>query len=164
MSQAKPKDAEVEPLAEGSVEERPKVVYAYAPLSLVRLLGPGPQGGWRVAANGAERTVQAAEDVDPKLLAEVAERGGRVLLETIGQDSPRIAGVVQVRRALEIDAQGDVVATIRSLELRATKDLLLTTGKAMLWVKREDVELYGREVVTKAREVAKILGRMITLN
>lgn len=164
MSQAKPKEAQVDSIAEAGVEERPKVVYAYAPLSLARLLGPAPEGGWRVAAHGAERTVQAAEDVDPQLLAEVAERGGRVLLEANGQEAPRIAGVVQVRRALEIDANGDVVASIRSLDLRATKDLLLTTGKAMLWVKREDVELYGREVVTKAREVAKILGRMIALN
>lgn len=161
MSQAKSREAEVEPTV---VEERPKVVYAVAPLSLGRLLGAGEAGSWRVVVHGAERTAAAAEDVDPKLLAEVAERGGRVLLEAVGQEAPRIAGVVQVRRALEIDERGDVVAKIRSLELRATKDLLLSTGRAMLWVKAEDVELYGREVVTKAREVAKILGRMIALN
>ena len=55
-------------------------------------------------------------------------------------------------------------AKVRTFELRATKDFLLTTGRAMLRADGEDLELYGREVLTRAREVAKILGRMITLN
>ena len=154
---AEPSDKETSP-------ERSKVVYATPPLQLARLLGE-EDGGWRVEVFGAERVVGADDDVDPALLREVSARGGRVMLEVVGPDqSPLIAGVLQVRRALEIDADGDVVAELRSLRLRATKELLLTTGRAMLWVKTEDVELYGKEVLTRAREVAKILGRMITLN
>ena len=144
--------------------ERVKVVYTSPPLSLARLLGPAAAGRWRVEAHGAELEVEAAPDVDPALLAEVVARGGRVLLEASPDEAPRVAGVLQVRRALELDEHGDVRAKVRTFELRATKDFLLTTGRAMLRADGEDLELYGREVLTRAREVAKILGRMITLN
>ena len=108
--------------------ERPKVVYTQAPLSLARLLGP-TEDGRRIESHGTESVVAASSDVDPALLREVAERGGRVLLEIpAGDGPPQIAGVVQVRRTLEIDEEGNVFAKLRSLELRATQSVLLSTG------------------------------------
>jgi len=144
------------------VSERPKVVYTLPPLQLARLLGE-VEGGWNIEIGGGERRVEASADVDPALLREVAARKGRVLVET-SEGAPKIAGVLQVRRALEIDASGDVEATVRSMRVRAKREIQLTTERALIWIKGEDIEIYGKEVLTRAREVAKILGRLISLN
>lgn len=140
----------------------PRVVYTQAPLVLAPLLERRGER-WCVLLGGTERELETASDVDPSLLDEVAERGGRVLVETVG-GTTRIAGVIQTRRALAIDADGAVDASVTSFRVRAKRELLLTTERAFVWVKGQDVELYGREVLTRAKEVAKILGRLISLN
>lgn len=144
--------------------ERTRVVYTQPPLQLARLIAE-EEGGFRVELGGGQHVLPAASDVDPALLREVVARQGRVLVETHASDgSALIAGVVQVRRTLEIDEHGDVVASLRSLRLKARQEIQLTTERALVWIKGEDVELYGKEVLTRAREVAKILGRLISLN
>ena len=60
---------------------KPRVVYTNAPLQLARLVGRD-ESRWELELGGEVRTVEAAEDVDPELLVEVLERGGRVLVET----------------------------------------------------------------------------------
>lgn len=120
-------------------------------------------GAFVVEIAGEEIPASVAPDVDPALLREVAARGGRVLIESAG-GAPVIAGALQTRRALEIDPHGDVVATLRSMKVRAAREVQLSTERALVWIKNDDIELYGREVLTRAREVAKILGRLISLN
>ncbi|MGE0784920.1 MAG: hypothetical protein AB7S26_04465 [Sandaracinaceae bacterium] len=147
---------------DGAQRATPKVVFTQPPLQLARLVRE-EDGAFVVAIAGTERRAERAEDVDPALLREVVERGGRVLVET--QDGHlEIAGVLTTRRPLEIDMNGDVSATVRTLRLRAAREVLLTTERAMMRIKGEDVELYGREVLARARDVAKILGRLISLN
>lgn len=152
----------VDPIAPSTPSERPKVVYTQPPIQLARLVTE-ENGRWRIELGGGLQLVDASPDVDPALLRDVAARSGRVLVET-ADGVPRIAGALQVRRAIEIDENGDVVTTLRSMRVRATREIQLTTERALVWIKGEDVELYGKEVLTRAREVAKILGRLISLN
>lgn len=140
----------------------PRVVYTQAPLALAPLLGRRGER-WGVLIGGGERELPAASDVDPALLEAIAARGGRVLVETVN-GAAQIAGGVQTRRALEIDEEGAVDAQVTSFRVRAKRELLLTTERAFVWVKGQDVELYGKEILTRAKEVAKILGRLISLN
>lgn len=155
----------VEAVASSATSERPKVVYTQPPLQLARLIAEEEADGWRIELGGVERVVEASSDVDPALLRDVVRRAGRVLIETLSADgAPRIAGVLQVRRTLEIDEHGDLVASLRSMQVRATREIQLTTERALVWIKGDDLELYGKEVLTRAREVAKILGRLISLN
>lgn len=145
----------------GSV--RPRIVYTSAPLMLARLLGRDGER-WTLELGGERRAVEAAPEVDPALLAEVLEQGGRVLVETLSSGAPTIAGVVQTRRAVTVNPDGEVDLEVRAFRVRADREVLLSTARAFVQVKVQDVELYGSEVLTRARKVARILGRLISLN
>ena len=142
--------------------ERTKVVYTQPPISLAPLLSES-QDEWHIELAGVERSVSCAPDVDRALLREVVARKGRVLIEIVDGE-PRIAGVLQTRRGLEVDQNGDVLAELRSLRVKVTEEIQLSTARAFIALKRDDIEIYGKEVLTRAREVAKILGRLISLN
>lgn len=150
-------------VGEAPTSERTRVVYTHAPLQLARLVAHSDQG-WRIEVAGAESHVLAAPDVDPALLDEVLARGGRVLVESTSQGETKIAGVMQTRRAVEIDPDGHVSAKVRSFTVEASGEVLLKTTAAFLRVQAKNVELYGGEVLTRARDAARILGRLITLN
>lgn len=142
---------------------RPRVVYTSAPLMLARLLGRDGER-WTLELGGEPRSVEAAPEVDPALLAEVLEQGGRVLVETAPSGAATIAGVVQTRRAVTVNPDGEVDLEVRAFRVRADREVLLSTARAFVQVKVQDVELYGNEVLTRARKVARILGRLISLN
>jgi hypothetical protein len=138
-----------------------RVVYTHAPVQLAVLLG-GDGTRWRVRMGSTERELEAAPDVDPALLLEVAAREGRVLVDA--GPPALIAGVLQTSRSLSIDRDGHVAAEVKSLRIKAIDEVVLRTEAAFVRVRDSDVELVGRKVVMRARTIAKILGRMIALN
>ncbi|MBX3276027.1 MAG: hypothetical protein KF729_37595 [Sandaracinaceae bacterium] len=142
---------------------RPRVVYTNAPLQLARLIERDGVA-WALELGGERRTVEAGPDVDPALLDEVLERGGRVLVESTSNGALTIAGVVQTQRTLTVDADGEVNVDVKAFRVRAERELLLSSAHAFVRIKRKDIELYGGEVLTRAREVARIIGRLISLN
>ena len=85
-------------------------------------------------------------------------------MEQGGGGELQIAGVVQTQRSLTVDANGEVNADVRAFRIRVERELLLSSAQAFVRVKRRDIELYGGEVLTRARDVARILGRLISLN
>jgi hypothetical protein len=138
-----------------------RVVYTHAPVQLAVLLG-GDGTCWRVRMGSTERELEAAPDVDPALLLEVAAREGRVLVDA--GPPALIAGVLQTSRSLSIDRDGHVAAEVKSLRIKAIDEVVLRTEAAFVRVRDSDVELVGRKVVMRARTIARILGRMIALN
>ena len=102
---------------------------------------------------------------EPKAKAnwrEALAEGSRVLVEA--GPSPVVVGVVQTSRALRVNRQGAVDATVERFQVQARQSATLKTASAFLQVKGAEVELYGTRILTRAREVAKILARMINLN
>lgn len=144
-------------------ENRPRVVYTHAPVLLGRLVARRDDA-WLVSFGGTERELRADPEVDPALLEETLERTGRVLVDTTPSGDGTIVGVVQTQRAVAIGPEGDVLIEARSFRVKADGEVLLSSPHAFLRIQRKNIELYGAEVVTRAREVAKILGRLISLN
>jgi hypothetical protein len=138
-----------------------RVVYTHAPV-LFGVLLEGDGKTWRVKIGASERELEAAGDVDPELLREVAERRGRVLVDA-GRPA-LIAGVLQTSRTIAIDRNGDVDAKVNRFQIHARDEAVLRTNDAYARVRDSDVQLAGRKLVLRAREIAKILGRMIALN
>lgn len=138
-----------------------RVVYTHAPV-LFGVLLDGDGKTWRVRVGANERMLEAADDVDPALLREVAERQGRVLVDA--GPPALIAGVLQTTRTVSIDRNGDVDAKVNRFQIHAREEAVLRTNDAYARVRDSDVQLAGRKLVLRAREIAKILGRMIALN
>jgi hypothetical protein len=118
--------------------------------------------GWRVRIGTREQTVPLDASVDPELVREALAEGARVLVEA--GPSPVLAGVVQTSRALRVNREGRVDATVERFRVHANESATLQTASAFMRVKDAEVELYGTRILTRAREVAKILARMINLN
>lgn len=153
------KARKVQQVTEAPSEAR--VVYTHAPVVFGVLLD-GDGKTWRVGIGSNERVLEAADDVDPALLREVAERHGRVLVDA--GPPALIAGVLQTSRTISIDRNGDVDTKVNRFQLHARDEAVLRTNDAYVRVRDSDVQLAGRKLVLRAREIAKILGRMIALN
>jgi hypothetical protein len=149
----------VQQVAEAPSEAR--VVYTHAPVVFGVLL-EGDGKTWRVRIGAHERELEAADDVDPALLRDVAERGGRVLVDA--GPPALIAGVLQTSRSISIDRNGEVDAKVNRFQIHARDEAVLRTDEAYARVRDGDIQLAGRKLVLRAREIAKILGRMISLN
>lgn len=146
----------------GRAERAPRVVYAEPPLRLgapVERLG---DDAWRVRIGAHDVEATLHPSVDPALVAEVAARGGRVIVEQA--PTPVIAGVLQTARALTMDARGDVRAQVRRLDVTASERVLLKTPGAFASITGREIELYSGRVLTRAREIARVLAGMIRLN
>src|SRR5215831_12393739 len=98
------------------INSQPEAVPAAPGAGLGRLFGRSEGGGYLVEIGGRQCLADADTDVDPALLAEVLARRGRVVLDT-GAERPVIVGVLQTRRALELDRQGRLIAELDELAL-----------------------------------------------
>ncbi|MBZ0117880.1 MAG: hypothetical protein K8H88_12835 [Sandaracinaceae bacterium] len=139
----------------------PKLVYTQAPVLLGKLAERTSEG-WLVDLGAVRREVGADASVDPVLLDEALARGSRVLIDASGE--PCIVGVVMTARAITIDPQGDVRASVRSFAVEAQDEVVLKVPGAFVRAMGREVEVYGERVVTRARHLAKILAAMIKLN
>lgn len=138
-----------------------RLVYTQAPVLMARLL-ERTDAGWRVDLGTLEREVPVDPSVDPELLDEAHQIGARVLVDASGE--PVIVGVVATRRAVTIDPEGRVDASVRSFRVSADDEVLLRSPGAFFRAKARRAEVYGERVLTRARDVAKILAAMIKLN
>lgn len=143
--------------------ERLEPAPAPGSLTLAELIRPLDEESWQVRVGGGLREATRDEAVDPALLVVCAEQRRRVVILADGERLV-IVGTLQVRRALDIDAQGHVEANVESFKVKAKAEVTLQTAAAFVQVKAEQVELFGERVLTRARGVAKTLARMISLN
>ncbi len=138
------------------------VVFLRPTISLGRRLTRSG-GEWRAQVAGAEVVVDRDPSVDESLLEEARESGAVVVLEGT-TDRLTVVGVLMTSRALTIDAEGSVRASVNRFEIDARERVLLKTSRAFLEVAPEQVEVYARRVVTKARDVARTIAALIELN
>jgi hypothetical protein len=140
----------------------PRVVYTQPPVVLAKLLGR-EGSGWRVWLAGAEHIASCDESVDPALLDEATQTGGRVVIET-SEDTPVIVGTLTTSRAVRINGDGAVDVALKSFRVTVEDEVLLRAEGAFARVSGGEIELYGQQILTRARELARILARMIKLN
>ncbi len=144
------------------VRNRTRAQAAPAPVLLGRAVGPA-DGGFRVQVGGRERVVAVDASVDPALLTEAARTGAMVVID--GAASPaRIVGTLQTRRAIAIDPDGAVRATVRRLDLAVEERAVVRASKAFVAVEGDEVELFGQHLLLKAHDVLRALGRMVKIN
>jgi hypothetical protein len=112
---------------------------------------------------GAEHIASCDESVDPALLDEATQTGGRVVIET-SEDTPVIVGTLTTSRAVRINGDGAVDVALKSFRVTVEDEVLLRAEGAFARVSGGEIELYGQQILTRARELARILARMIKLN
>ncbi len=144
------------------VRNRTRPQAAPASVLLGRAVGPG-DGGFRVLVGGRERVVAVHESVDPALLAEAARTGAMVVID--GAASPaQIVGTLQTRRAIAIEPDGAVRASVRALDLAVAERAVVRSQKAFVAVEGDEVELFGQRLLLKAHDVLRALGRLVKIN
>lgn len=148
----------------GARSERHELLRADPPPGVALGTVVGSEGArWRIRTGGSEQLLALDPSVDPLLLEEARESGGRVLIE-VGPAGPSVVGVVQTSRALRVDRQGVVEASVERLSIHARGEAVLKTFAAFLQLKGGEVELRGVRTLVRAREMAKVLARIISLN
>ncbi|HEX8699679.1 MAG TPA: hypothetical protein VF815_12625 [Myxococcaceae bacterium] len=152
---------ELEPQPEPQRQVRLAPVPSLPPMSLGRLVArEGAE--WRVRIGTVEHVLPVDASVDPALLEEALSTGARVVVDAV--EAPVIAGLLATQRAVPVDREGRVNASVRSFTVTAQEKALLRVPGAFLQVTAAEVELYADRVLTRAREMAKILSTLIKLN
>lgn len=119
-------------------------------------------GRFRVRCGGREQVVGCDPSVDPALVESAIASAARVVVED--GPAPAIVGALATSRALAVERDGRVRASVKRFEVSAEEEAVLKTRSAFFSLKGDEVEIFGRRILSRAREVVRILARAIQLN